>query len=85
MIARALVKENHNVGVIDTDSDALLKLDDTDVLQFLGSGVSMTTLAEAEVKNADILIATTKSDEINMICCFMANGLENLVMKVQRS
>lgn len=75
MIARALVKENHNVGVIDTDSDALLKLDDTDVLQFLGSGVSMTTLAEAEVKNADILIATTKSDEINMICCFLAKGL----------
>jgi len=75
MLAHTLVDEKHNVSVIDTDSDALERFDDTDVLEFLGSGVSMDTLNEADIKNADVVISATKSDEINMISCFMAKRL----------
>ena len=40
-----------------------------------GNGVSASALVEAGVKNADIIIATTNSDELNMVCCMMAKKL----------
>lgn len=75
MIAENLVNEDHNVTVIDTDEAALEKFSDVDVLTVNGDGVSVETLEEADIRHADILIATTISDEINMLSCIMGKKL----------
>lgn len=72
MVARTLVSEMHDVTVIDMDSAPLEKLEDLDVLPIKGNAVSIDTLEEADVKHADILISTMRSDECNMLCCIFA-------------
>lgn len=75
MVVANLVRENHHVTVIDKDENALDKLSDIDVLTVKGNAVSLEALEEADVKHADILIATTISDESNMLCCIMGKKL----------
>lgn len=72
MLARTLVKETHNVTVIDIENAPLEKLEDLDVLPIKGNAVSIDTLEEADVKHADILIAAMRSDESNMLSCIFA-------------
>ncbi len=75
MIARTLVKEAHDVTVIDIESAPLERLEDVDVLPIEGNAVSINTLEEADVKHADILIAAMRSDECNMLTCIFAKQL----------
>lgn len=67
-LANRLVAEGHDVTVIDR-SEAVLEhcLDTLDVMTVKGSGVSFDALTEADVKHADIVIASTMSDETNML------------------
>ena len=50
----------------------------------LGSGSSPLALEEAGIKDADILLAVTDSDETNLIACFFANALSPNISKVAR-
>ena len=75
MVARTLVKESHDVTVIDIESAPLEKLEDVDVLPVEGNAVSINVLEEADVKHADILIATMRSDECNMLTCIFGKQL----------
>ena len=43
-----------------------------DVMSILGNGSSITTLSEAGVEDADVFIAVTGSDELNLLCCMFA-------------
>ena len=72
-LANRLVTEGHDVTVIDR-SEAVLQhcMDTLDVMTVKGSGVSFDTLTEADVKHADIIIASTMSDETNMLTCLTA-------------
>ena len=73
MLAEKLILEKHNVTIIDRDERVLEHCMDTlDALTVKGNGVSLETLKEADVKHADIVIATTLSDETNMLCCLTA-------------
>lgn len=75
-IARRLAVENKEVVVIDTSSDALRKLAEaSDVQTIRGSGSSPKVLEDAGIARADIFLAVTDSDEINLIACFFANML----------
>ncbi|NMA67571.1 MAG: Trk system potassium transporter TrkA [Clostridiaceae bacterium] len=75
-LAENLSKEKHDITVIDKDPEALRKANEyLDVLCIKGNGVSAQTLLEAGVKNADILIAVTSSDEKNMVCCLAGKKL----------
>ena len=75
-LAEHLSRENHDVTIIDTHDEALQRASDTlDVMCVKGNGASLATLREAEAENADILIAATNLDEINMICCLTAKRL----------
>lgn len=75
-LAENLSKEKHDVIVIDKNPEALRKASDyLDVMCIRGNGVSAQTLIEAGVKHADILIAVTSSDEINMVCCLAGKKL----------
>lgn len=74
-LAENLCRENH-VTIIDKNAATLRKAEDSlEVLGIKGNGVSTNVLLEAEVKNADLLIAVTNSDEINMVCCLTAKKL----------
>lgn len=75
-LANRLVAEGHDVTVIDR-SEAVLEhcLDTLDVMTVKGSGVSFDALTEADVKHADIVIASTMSDETNMLTCLTAKRL----------
>jgi len=74
-LAENLCKENH-VTIIDRNSAALRKAEENlDVLCIKGSGVSTSVLLEAGVKQADLLIAVTSTDEINMVCCLTGKKL----------
>ena len=75
-LAENLSKENHDVTIIDKNSDALKKAEENlDVMCIKGNGVSTKILLEADVENSDLLIAATSSDEMNMVCCLTAKKL----------
>ncbi len=68
--------EGHNLTVIDIDKDVIENLNDKyDVMGFYGNGVNYTTLKDAGVNHSDLVIATTSSDEINMLCCIVAKKI----------
>lgn len=75
-LAEFLSKENHDVTIVDNNKAALLKASETlDVLCVRGNGANVRTLLEAGVENADVIIAATTNDELNMVCCLAAKQL----------
>lgn len=75
-IAEQLANENHDVVVIDTDEEVIHHAEDTiDVLTVRGNGANPATLIEAGADRSDIIMATTASDEVNMLCCLIAKRL----------
>ena len=75
-LAEQLVKEEHDITIIDLEDEALGKAYDTlDIMTIKGNGVSPATLKEAGADVADLVIAATSSDEVNMVCCLTAKQL----------
>ena len=75
-LAENLAQEAHDVVVVDKNDEALKRCEDTlDVMCVRGNGATASTLMEAKADKADILIATTASDETNMLCCLVAKRL----------
>lgn len=68
-LAEHLSKEDHDVTIVDTDFDTLQKSSEAlDVMCIKGNGASSSTLEEAGAATADVVIAATSMDEINMVC-----------------
>ena len=81
--AEWLASERKEVVVIDSNEQALkIMLDHVDVQTLHGSGSSPRVLAEAGVREADILLAVTNSDETNLIACLFTNILAPKIHKV---
>lgn len=75
-LAENLSQEDNDVTIIDKNPEALKKASENlDVMCIKGNGVSTKIMLEAGVKNADLLIAATTSDEMNMVCCLTARKL----------
>ena len=75
-LAQHLVNEGHNVTMIERSETVLQKnMDTLDAMFIKGSGVSADTLREADAPHADIVIAATMGDEINMLACLTAKRL----------
>ena len=75
-LTQYLVEEGHDITVVDTKETELRRVEDMmDVMTVKGNGVSGSVLREAGVENADVLVAVTDMDEVNMICCLMAKKL----------
>ena len=75
-LAEQLVAERHDVTVVDIRDKNLSTASNTlDLMVVQGNGVSTTPLLEAGVDSADLLAATTNSDEVNMVCCLLAKNL----------
>lgn len=75
-VARILSLEQHDVVVVDTDPTVLEQVAQRlDVLTVQGSGTSIHTLEATGIREADMLIAVTAIDEVNLIACMMADRL----------
>ncbi len=75
-LAEHLSQENHDVTIIDKNPEALRKASEVlDVMCIKGNGVSTKIMLEAGVKDADLLIAATSSDEMNMVCALTGRKL----------
>ncbi len=85
-IARQLSKEGHNLTIVDVNERAVRELSDAiDVLGIVGSGSQLAVLKQADVADADLLIAVTDSDERNLVCCLIAKkaGTKNTIARVR--
>ena len=77
-LVRSLADEGHDVTAVDINSQTLNEICNiNDVMGVEGNGVNSSVLEEAGLSNADILIATTASDEQNLLCCLFAKKFEN--------
>lgn len=75
-LAEQLAKEEHNITVVDSDEEVLRRAgDQLDIMTVRGNGVSATSLREAGTADADLLVAATNSDEVNMVCSLTAKSL----------
>jgi trk/ktr system potassium uptake protein len=84
-IARRLSLENKDVVVIDSDVDAIRRVSENiDVQAINGSGSSPKILETAGIKEAEILLAVTNSDETNLIACLMADLISPSTKKLAR-
>ena len=72
-LTKRLSDEGHYVTVIDKDAEIVKSVASTyDVMGIVGNGSSYTTLMEAGIEGADLIIAVTDSDELNLLCCTIA-------------
>ena len=72
-LVKQLTAEGHIVTVIDKNSNRLKNaLSNLDVMSFTGDGTSSTTLREAGIGDADLMVAVMDSDEMNLLCCVIA-------------
>ena len=75
-LSEQLSKENHDVTIIDSEEAALRRASDTlDVMGIKGNGVSIPVLKNAGADTADLLIAATNLDEVNMVCSLTARNM----------
>lgn len=72
-LAEQLDQEGHNLVVVDNRASAIDNITNfMDVMGIVGSGASYSVLLEAGIEKADLLIAVTGSDELNLLCCLVA-------------
>ena len=84
-LAEHLANEQNDITVVDTDSDKLRVLQDRlDIGTVTGEASHPNTLLKAGAEDADMLVAVTNSDEINMMACQVAHTLFHTPTKISR-
>lgn len=84
-IARYLAAEGNDVTVIDSEPGVVTELAQTiDVKAIQGMASQPTVLEKAGAPDADMLIAVTHADEVNMVACQVAHSLFNVTTKIAR-
>ncbi len=85
MLTRQLSSEGHDITVIDSDVRVLQSsVERYDVISVHGNCASMSVLQQAGVKEADLLIAATSEDEVNLLCCTTAHALNQKLHTIAR-
>ena len=84
-ISKILTQQNHSVTVIDQSSEDIQKINENlDIKAIVGKATSPTILEKADTHDADMIIAVTRNDEINMLICQIASTLFNVPKKIAR-
>ena len=84
-LAETLVLENHDITVVDVQSDRLDEYSDRlDIRTVVGRCTYPNVLRQAGAESADMIIAVTDSDEVNMVACQVAYSLFNIPKKIAR-
>ncbi len=77
-LADKLTAEGNNVTIIDKNGELVSRLSTTyDIMGIVGNGSSYSTLMDAGIESADLIIAVTDSDELNLLCCTLAKKVGN--------
>ena len=87
-IAHTLSSENHDVILIEKDeARRQIAQESLDILTIQGNGANVKTLEKAGIKDADMLIAVTNSDEVNMLACMTAKqfGVAKKISRIRNS
>ena len=84
-IAKLLSEQGHSLTVIDQSSEDIQKIDDAlDVKAIVGKATYPSILEKANASEADMIIAVTRNDEINMVICQIAFSIFNVPKKIAR-
>ena len=84
-IAKILSEQGHSITVIDQSSEDIQKIDETlDVKSIVGKATYPSILEKANATEADMIIAVTRNDEINMLICQIAFSIFNVQKKIAR-
>jgi trk system potassium uptake protein len=84
-ISKILSEQGHSITIIDQSSDDIQKIDDIlDVKSIVGKGTYPSILEKANAADADMIIAVTRNDEINMLICQIAFSIFNVQKKIAR-
>ena len=85
MLTKQLSQEGYDITVIDSDKNALSDEPERfDIITCEGNCASAATLREAGISSADLLIAATGSDEVNLLCCMTARSLNPAIHTIAR-
>ena len=85
MLTRQLSAEGHDVTVIDSNARVLQSsVEHYDVICVQGNCASMDVLLQAGVRDAELLIAATSQDEVNLLCCTTAHALNRKLHTIAR-
>ena len=77
-LTEQLSKEGHNITVIEEKSSVVQSVvNNLDVLGIVGNGASYSIMKDAGIETADLMIAVTDSDELNLLCCLIAKKAGN--------
>lgn len=84
-LAQRLAAENNAVTIVDMSADLIQNITtDLDVQGVVGHGSHPDILVQAGVNTADMIIAVTHTDEVNMVACQVAHSLFDVPVKVAR-
>ena len=85
LLARQLSSEGHNITVIDSNAKVIqTTVERYDVIGVYGNCASMTVLQSAGIREANLLIAATNQDEVNLLCCTTAHALNPKLHTIAR-
>lgn len=84
-LARQLAAEGHDITLIDRDSLVLEEaVEQFDSMAVCGNCASKEVLLQAGVEKAELVIAATNADEVNLLCCMTAHGINSKVHTIAR-
>lgn len=73
-----LTREGHDITLIDTNAKKIQEITNLyDIMGTVGNGASYSVQMDAGIQNADLIIAVTESDELNLLCCIVAKQVGN--------
>ena len=85
MLTSQLSSEGHDITLVDSNPEVLeASIQSYDVMTVQGNCASMEVLSQAGVQDADLVIAATSADEVNMLCCMTAHGMKPSIHTIAR-
>ena len=84
-LTEQLVQEGHDITIVDTNDRVIRDTTEVfDVMGICGNGASLNVLEEAGIEKADMIIAVTGSDELNLLCCTIAKKVGGDISAIAR-
>jgi len=84
-LARQLASEGHDITLIDTNQEILEEaVEQFESMAVCGNCASKEILLRGGVEHADLLIAATSADEVNLLCCMTAHGINPNIHTIAR-
>ena len=84
ILVRQLAEEGHDITLIDLNSGTRAIAEHFDAISICGNCASMQVLQQAGVQTADLLIAASNQDEVNLLCCTTAHALNPRLHTIAR-